>query len=78
MTIVSNKDFEPNNLEELISYVKDNADKVTLANAGVGAASHLCGLLIEKVVGADLNEVPVRRHRAGPDGPRGRPGRLHV
>jgi tripartite-type tricarboxylate transporter receptor subunit TctC len=58
MTIVSNKDFEPNNLEELITYVKANADKVTLANAGVGAASHLCGLLIEQAVGADLNEVP--------------------
>ena len=58
MTIVSNKDFEPNNLEELVTYVKANADKVTLANAGVGAASHLCGLLIEQAVGADLNEVP--------------------
>jgi tripartite-type tricarboxylate transporter receptor subunit TctC len=58
MTIVSNKDFAPNNLEELITYVKANADKVTLANAGVGAASHLCGLLIEQAVGVDLNEVP--------------------
>ena len=58
MTIVSNKDFEPNNLEELVTYVKANADKVTLANAGVGAASHLCGLLIEQAVGVDLNEVP--------------------
>ncbi len=58
MTIVSNKDFEPNTLEELITYVKANADKVTLANAGVGAASHLCGLLIEQAAGVDLNEVP--------------------
>ena len=58
MTIVARKDFEPNNLEELVTYVKDNADKVTLANAGVGAASQLCGLLIEKAVGVDLNEVP--------------------
>jgi len=58
MTIVSNNDFAPNNLEELITYAKANADKVTIANAGVGAASHLCGLLVEKAVGADLNEVP--------------------
>jgi tripartite-type tricarboxylate transporter receptor subunit TctC len=58
MTIVANKDFEPNTLEELVAYVKANADKVTLANAGVGAASHLCGLLIEQAVGVDLNEVP--------------------
>jgi tripartite-type tricarboxylate transporter receptor subunit TctC len=58
MTIIARDDFEPNNIEELITYVKDNADKVNLANAGVGAASHLCGLLIEKAVGVDLNEVP--------------------
>ena len=58
MTIIAREDFEPNNLEELMTYVKDNADKVNLANAGVGAASHLCGLLIEKAVGVDLNEVP--------------------
>ena len=58
MTIIAREDFEPNNLEELMTYVKDNADEVNLANAGVGAASHLCGLLIERAVGADLNEVP--------------------
>lgn len=58
MTIIAREDFEPNNLEELVAYVKDNADKVNLANAGVGAASQLCGLLIEKAVGVDLNEVP--------------------
>jgi tripartite-type tricarboxylate transporter receptor subunit TctC len=58
MTIIAREDFEPNNMEELVTYVKANADKVNLANAGVGAASHLCGLLIEKAVGVDLNEVP--------------------
>lgn len=58
MTIVARDDFEPETLEELASYVKDNADKVTVANAGVGAASHLCGLLMEKEIGVDLTEVP--------------------
>jgi tripartite-type tricarboxylate transporter receptor subunit TctC len=58
MTIVARKDFEPNTLEDLVSYVKDNADEVTLANAGVGAASHLCGLLIESAIDVDLTEVP--------------------
>ncbi len=58
MTIIAREDFEPSNLEELMTYVKENADKVNLANAGIGAASHLCGLLIEKAVGVDLNEVP--------------------
>ena len=39
MTIIARKDFEPNTLEELIAYVKANADTVTYANAGIGAAS---------------------------------------
>ncbi|MBA3325729.1 MAG: tripartite tricarboxylate transporter substrate binding protein BugD, partial [Rhodobacteraceae bacterium] len=43
MTIVARKDFEPTTLAELVDYVKANADTVTYANAGIGAASHLCG-----------------------------------
>jgi tripartite-type tricarboxylate transporter receptor subunit TctC len=58
MTIVARKDFEPNTLQELVTHVKANADKVTYANAGIGAASQLCGLLIEKEMGVDLTEVP--------------------
>jgi tripartite-type tricarboxylate transporter receptor subunit TctC len=58
MTIVARKDFEPETLEELVAYIEENADTVTLANAGVGAASQLCGLLIEQATGVDLTEVP--------------------
>ena len=41
-----------------MDYVKANADKVTYANAGIGAASHLCGLLFQKAIGVKLQEVP--------------------
>jgi tripartite-type tricarboxylate transporter receptor subunit TctC len=58
MTIIARKDFQPNTLQELVTYVKANADKVTYANAGIGAASHLCGLLIQKAIGVKLQEVP--------------------
>lgn len=58
MTIVARKDFEPETLEELVSYVEENADTVTIANAGIGAASQLCGLLFERATGVDLTEVP--------------------
>jgi len=58
MTIIARRNFEPNTLEELVAYVKQNSDDVTLANAGIGAASHLCGLLFEQAVGVDLTEVP--------------------
>jgi tripartite-type tricarboxylate transporter receptor subunit TctC len=58
MTIVARKDLEPNTLQELIEYVKANADTVTYANAGTGAASQLCGLLFMNAIGTKLTEVP--------------------
>ncbi len=58
MTIVARRDFEPKTLEELVTYVKANADDVTYAHAGIGAASHLCGLLIQNALGVKLTEVP--------------------
>ena len=58
MTLVAKKDFPPKDLKELISYVKANKDKVNLANAGLGAASHLCGMLFMSAIQADLTTVP--------------------
>ncbi|MDO3702774.1 tripartite tricarboxylate transporter substrate-binding protein [Micromonospora sp. C28SCA-DRY-2] len=60
MTIVARKDFPPATLPDLVNHVKANAGKVTLANAGVGAASHLCGLLFQHAVGVKLQEVPYK------------------
>ncbi len=57
MTIVGGSEFAPNTLQELVDHVKANPGTVNYANAGVGAASHLCGLLIEDAIGADLTEV---------------------
>jgi len=58
MTIIARKDFEPNTLQELIDYVKANADTVTYANAGLGAASHLCGMLFMSAIDTELVTVP--------------------
>jgi tripartite-type tricarboxylate transporter receptor subunit TctC len=58
MTIIGGTEFEPNNLQELVDYAKANAATVNYANAGVGAASHLCGLLLEEAIGVDWTEVP--------------------
>lgn len=60
MTIVARKDFPPKDLKELISYVKANKDKVTYANAGIGAASHLCGMLFMSTIETDLTTVPYK------------------
>lgn len=60
MTIVARKDFEPNTLAELIDYVKANKDTVTYANAGIGAASHLCGMLFMSAIDTQLTTVPYK------------------
>jgi tripartite-type tricarboxylate transporter receptor subunit TctC len=58
MTIIGRKSFEPTTLEELVTYVKANGMAVRYANAGIGAASHLCGLLFMTAVEAKVTEVP--------------------
>jgi tripartite-type tricarboxylate transporter receptor subunit TctC len=58
MTLVARGNFPPKDLKELIAYVKQNKDKVTYANAGLGAASHLCGMLFMSAIDTDLTTVP--------------------
>ena len=58
MTLVAKKDFPPKDLKELITYVKANKAKVNLANAGLGAASHLCGTLFQSSIETDLTTIP--------------------
>ena len=60
MTMIGNKDFPPNDMKELITYVKANKDKVSYANAGIGAASHLCGMLFMSAIQTDLLTVPYK------------------
>jgi tripartite-type tricarboxylate transporter receptor subunit TctC len=58
MTLLARKDFPANNFKELVSYVKANQSKINLANAGLGAVSQLCGLLLERELGVKLTAVP--------------------
>ncbi|HEY3153954.1 MAG TPA: tripartite tricarboxylate transporter substrate binding protein BugD [Candidatus Binatia bacterium] len=60
MTLVARNDFPAKDLKELIAYVKKNKDKVTYANAGLGAASHLCGMLFMTAIETDLTTVPYK------------------
>jgi len=60
MTIIGKPGFQPKDLKELTAYMKANKDKMTYANAGVGAASHLCGLLFMQAVGVDVLTVPYK------------------
>jgi len=60
MTVVARKDLEPTDFKGLIEYAKANADKVTVANAGIGAASHLCGMLFMTAIETSLVTVPYK------------------
>ena len=58
MTLVAKKDFPAKDLKELIAYVKANKEKVNYANAGLGAASHLCGMIFMSAIQTDVTTVP--------------------
>ena len=60
MTLIARKDMPAKDFKELLAYIKANKDKVTLANAGVGSASHLCGLLFMTAIQTELTTVPYK------------------
>ncbi|MBM7853346.1 tripartite-type tricarboxylate transporter receptor subunit TctC [Methylopila capsulata] len=60
MTIVARANFEPADMKALVEYAKANKDKVTYANAGIGAASHLCGMLFMSKIETPLTTVPYK------------------
>jgi tripartite-type tricarboxylate transporter receptor subunit TctC len=57
MTIVAKNDLAPKTLQELIAYVKANGDKVSYANAGIGSASHLCGMMFMSAINTQVTTV---------------------
>ena len=60
MTLIARKDFPADNFKDFVAYLKKNKDKVTYANAGLGAASHLCGLLFMSAIETELTTVPYK------------------
>lgn len=57
---VTRPDFPAKDFGELLAYVRANKDKVTFGNAGLGAASHLCGMLFQSLVGTQVTTIPYR------------------
>ena len=60
MTIVAKPTMAAKDLKEFLAYIKANKDKVTYANAGIGAASHLCGMLFMSAIQTDFLTVPYK------------------
>jgi len=60
MLIAARNGFPAKGLPEFVAYAKANADKISLAHAGVGSASHLCGLMLMNALGVKFNEIPYK------------------
>ena len=60
MTIIARQNFPAKDFKEFLAYIKENKSKVSYANAGIGAASHLCGMLFMSAIKTDLLTVPYK------------------
>ena len=60
MTMIARSDFPAKDFREFMAYIKANKSKLNLANAGLGAASHLCGLMFQSAIEADVTTVPFK------------------
>lgn len=60
MTLIAKKDLPPNGFTDFLAYIKANKDKISYANAGIGSASHLCGMLFMSAIGTDVLTVPYK------------------
>ena len=60
MTIIARQNFPAKDFKEFLAYIKANKAKVSYANAGIGAASHLCGMLFMSAIQTDVLTVPYK------------------
>ena len=60
MTLIGRSTLPANNYAELAKWIDANKGKINLANAGLGAASHLCGLLFQSSVKVEMQTVPYK------------------
>ena len=60
MTVIGRSTLPANNYAELVKWLEANRGKINLANAGLGAASHLCGLLFQQSLKIDMTTVPYK------------------
>ena len=60
MTLISRPTLAANNYAELATWIQANKGKVNIANAGLGSASHMCGMLLQSTLKADMTPVPYK------------------
>jgi tripartite-type tricarboxylate transporter receptor subunit TctC len=60
MTVIARPTLEPTDVAGLVAYIRENRDKLTIANAGPGSSSHLCGMLLMSTLGVQMTTVPYK------------------
>jgi tripartite-type tricarboxylate transporter receptor subunit TctC len=60
MTVIGRPTLPAKNYKELVTWLGQNKGKINLGNAGLGAASHLCGLMFQSALQIDMTTVPYK------------------
>lgn len=60
MTLIGKPSLPATNFSQLTTWIGQNKGKINLGNAGVGSASHLCGLLFQTAIKTDMTPVPYK------------------
>jgi tripartite-type tricarboxylate transporter receptor subunit TctC len=60
MTLIGRPSLEAGNFAALSKWIKANKGKINLGNAGIGSASHLCGLLFQSAMKTEMAGVPYK------------------
>ena len=60
MTVVGRPSMPAKNYKELVTWIGQNKGKINLGNAGIGSASHLCGLLFQSAWAVEMTTVPYK------------------
>ena len=60
MTVIARPTMPAKNFKELRDWLNANKGKINLGNAGIGSASHLCGLMLQNAVQVDMTSIPYK------------------
>jgi tripartite-type tricarboxylate transporter receptor subunit TctC len=60
MAILARPSLPASTLPELVKWANDNKGKINIGNAGIGSASHLCGMLFQSALKVDMTTIPYK------------------
>jgi tripartite-type tricarboxylate transporter receptor subunit TctC len=60
MTLITRPTMEAKDFKELTAWIQKEKDHANLAHAGLGSASHLCGLMVQSALNARMTTVPYK------------------